>query len=235
MTRKLGVVSQITVLIALAAQATFAQDKPPGPPNVALINGRWFDGKTFKGQTAYSLDGRFTFKKPAQIDRTLDLAGLWIVPPFGEAHNHNLGTGMEDWDKKAIRKYLADGVFYVKIQGNLPLTDDRKRRLGVNRPDSIDVVLAQGTLTATGGHPSVLVGEILLRRGYFPGHTKESLKDHRYFTVDSEDELDKKWPAILSLKPDFIKTFFLFSDEFEKRRADPAYGFQKGLDPRLLP
>lgn len=133
------------------------------------------------------------------------------------------------------RKYLTDGVFYVKIQGNLPLTDDMKSRLGVNRPESIDVVFAQGSLTATGGHPSFLVGEILLRQGYFPGYTKETLKDYRYFTIDSEAELDKKWPAILSLKPDFIKTFLLFSDEFEKRKDNLTYGFQKGLDPRLLP
>jgi len=235
MASRLSAVVSIAILATLAVSSTFAQDAAQEPPSFALMNGKWFDGKTFEGRTVYSLNGRFTFKKPAQIDRTLDLTGMWIVPPFGEAHNHNLGTGVEEWDQKAIRNYLTDGVFYVKIQGNLPLTDEIKRRLGVNRPDSIDVVLAQGTLTATGGHPSILVGEILLRRGYFPGHTKETLKDHRYFTIDSAAELDQKWPAILSQKPDFIKTFFLYSDEFEKRKADTALGLQMGLDPRLLP
>ena len=94
------------------------------PPNTALINGMWFDGKTFEARTVYSVDGRFTAKKPDHVDHTLDLAGTYIVPPFGESHNHNIGTGVEDRDRRAIRKYLADGVFYVKIQGNLPLTEE---------------------------------------------------------------------------------------------------------------
>ncbi len=225
-----------TILIALSALRAPSQveHQSQASPNSALINGMWFKGKSFDSQTVYSVDGRFTFKKPARVHRTLDLAGTWIVPPFGEGHNHNIGTGVEDWDKKAIQKYLADGVFYVKIQGNLPLTDEMKRRLPINRRDSVDVVFAQGSLTATEGHPTRLV-ESLLGRGYYPGYTKEALKDHRYFTIDSEAELEKKWPLILSLRPDFIKTFLLFSDEFEKRKGDSTYFGLKGLDPRLLP
>ena len=76
--------------------------------------------------------------------------------------------------------------------------------------------------------------ELLLQAGVFPGHTKETLKDLRYFTIDSEADLNKKWPLVLSQRPDFIKTFLWRSDEFERRKADPAAGFQKGLDPRLL-
>jgi hypothetical protein len=66
------------------------------------------------------------------------------VPPFAEAHNHNLGTGLEEREKKAIQKYLADGVFYIKIQGNLPLTNEGKLHLSLNRPEGIDVAFAQG-------------------------------------------------------------------------------------------
>src|SRR5262245_49887546 len=201
--------------------------------NFAFVNGRWFDGKSFSSRTVYSVDRTFTSQKPAQVDRTLDLAGSWVVPPFGEAHNHNVGTGVEALDRQAIRRYLADGVFYVKSQGNLPLSEAMKTSLGLNRHDSIDIALAQGSLTATGGHPAFLV-ESLLGRGLFPGHTKETLQDLRYFTIDSQTDLDRKWPAIVALKPDFIKTFLWRSDEFEKRKDDPSVGFQKGLDPRLL-
>jgi hypothetical protein len=69
----------------------------------------------------------------------------------------------------------------------------------------------------------------------YPGHTRETLKDHRYFTIDSEADLEKKWPLILNQRPDFIKTHLWFSDEYEKRKDDSAYFGQKGLDPRLLP
>lgn len=236
MIRKICMLLYIAILVTLPALGELSEINPqPTPQNFALINGQWFNGKSFEARTVYSVNGQFTNKKPARVDRALDLAGTWIVPPFSEAHNHNIGTGVEAWDKKAIQRYLADGVFYVKIQGNLPLTDEKQSRLGINRHDSVDVVLAQGSLTATGGMPIFLVERILLSQGYFPGYTRETLKDHRYFTVDSEAELERKWSLILSKHPDFIKTFLWFSDEFEKRKDDPAYFGQKGLDPRLLP
>jgi imidazolonepropionase-like amidohydrolase len=214
-------------LSPLKAQSTASQ-------NVALVNGKWFNGKSFETRILYAVKGRFTAKQPARVDRTLDLSGTWIVPPFGEAHNHNIGTGIEERDKEAIKKYLAGGVFYVKIQGNLPLTDKIKRELSINRPESIDVIFAQGSLTSAGGHPITLV-ERLLAQGYYPGHTRQSLKDYRYFTIDSESELDQKWPLVLNNDPDFIKVFLWSSDEFEKRKSNPTYQGQYGLDPRLLP
>lgn len=204
------------------------------PANVALTNGRWFNGTSFETRAVvYSVKGRFAFTAPARVDQTIDLAGTCVIPPFAEAHNHNI-TGIEALDRPVIQKYLSDGVFYVKIQGNLPLTEETRGRLSVNGPESVDMVLAQGTLTATGGHP-IPLQELLLTQGNYPGHTRATLKDHLSFTIDSEADLDAKWPRVLSNRPDFIKTILLFSEEFEKRKDDPAYAGQKGLDPRLLP
>jgi imidazolonepropionase-like amidohydrolase len=221
------------ILLIFPALVGLSQTNPQAqmPPNVALINGQWFNGKSFAARTVYSVNGRFTSKKPARVDRTLDLTGTWVVPPFGEAHSHSLGTGMEEREREALQKYLSAGVFYVKVQGNLPLTDESKRRLAINRPDGVDVVLAGGGLTATEGHPVPAVERMLQPQGY----TRETLNDRRYFTIDSEAELEKKWPLILSFRPDFIKTLLLYSDEFERRRGDPAYAGRKALDPRLLP
>ncbi len=226
----------LAALLTLPSLGGRPQSRPQtqAPPNIALLNGQWFNGQRFEPRTLYSAKGRFTTKKPARIDRTIDLAGMWIVPPFGEAHNHNI-NGVEERDRKAIQKYLADGVFYVKIQGNLPVTDEMRRRLGLNQPNSIDAVLAQGALTTTGGGADLLRDLIWLPQNVFPGHTKETLKDYRYFTIDSEADLEKKWPLLLKQRPDFIKTHLWFSDEYEKRRNDSAYFGQKGLDPRLLP
>ena len=81
------------------------------------------------------------------------LAGTWIVPPFGEAHSHTIRMSIEQSDRKAIQQFLEDVVFYVKIQGNLPRTDEWKRRLRINRRDGPDVIFAGPPLTATGGHP----------------------------------------------------------------------------------
>jgi Amidohydrolase family len=237
MPKEIRVRLHTTILLTLPALIGASQIEQPAqrPPNVAFINGRWFNGKSFDAHPAvYSVDGRFTFKKPPRVDRTLDLAGTWAVPPFGEAHNHSI-TGIVKRDKVAIRKFVADGVFYVKIQTNLPLSDAARHALPINRRDSVDVVLGQGGLTATGGWPIWLAEHVLLPQGYYPGHTKASLKDLLYFTIDSEAELEKKWPLILSFHPDSIKTFLFYSDEFEKQRNEPATFGQRGLDPRLLP
>jgi hypothetical protein len=223
------------LVVILAAGAVRSQQRSAAalPPNMAIRNGLWFNGRSFESRTVYSVGGRFTSTKPGRVDRDLDLAGTWIVPPLGESHNHNIGTGVEEWDRRAIAKYQSDGVFYVKIQGNLPLTGEAKRSLGIGAPTGIDAVFAQGSITASGGHP-IALAESLLLRGYFPGSTKETLADHRYFPADSEAEFQRKWPEILSQKPDFIKAFLLYADEFEKRKSDPAFFGQRGLDPRVL-
>jgi imidazolonepropionase-like amidohydrolase len=200
----------------------------------ALTNGRWFDGQSFQPRTAYSVNGTLSFTEPPRIDRVIDLSGTWVVPPFAEAHNHNIDGAVEERSLAAIRRYVADGVFYVKMQGHYPLTDRQRGRLPINRPGAPDVAFAQAFITSTGGHPSVLHEEILLPQGYYPGIKKEELRDRVYFTIDTERELDAKWPRILAMRPDFIKTNLWYSDEFERRRNDPAFAGRKALDPRLL-
>jgi predicted amidohydrolase YtcJ len=44
-----------------------------------------------------------------------------------------------------------------------------------------------------------------------------------------------KWPEIKAGKPDFIKTYLIYSEEYAKRKDDKAYDGWKGLDPALLP
>lgn len=234
MKRVTPVVLYLAFLFGFSVSDGLPQTKPQSPPNTALLNGQWFNGKTFEPRAVYSVNGRFTFKKPARIDRTIELAGTWIVPPFGEAHNHNL-NGIEERDRKAIQKYLADGVFYVKLPSNFFVSDEMKQRLGLNRPESIDTVMAQGaSLTATGGHPYWLAEMIWLRQGYAKGPV-EALNGHRFFTIDSETDLEQKWPQILSQRPAFIKTILWVSSEHEQRKGTKVYYGEYGLDPKFLP
>ena len=83
MIRKTCVSLHIVILLTLPVLSGLAEIKPQkaATQNLALINGRWFNGKSFEVGTVYSVNGRFTFKKPARVDRNLDLAGTWIVPP----------------------------------------------------------------------------------------------------------------------------------------------------------
>src|SRR5205085_1656478 len=54
------------------------------------------------------------------------------------------------------------------------------------------------------------------------------------YTIDTVADLDRKWPAIKADAPDFIKTYLLYSEEFAKRKDDPAAVNWRGLDPVVL-
>ncbi len=55
-------------------------------------------------------------RSPGLVDQTIDLRGRYIVPPFAEAHNHNVEPRPDI--ANVIRRYLTDGIFYVKVPAN---------------------------------------------------------------------------------------------------------------------
>jgi imidazolonepropionase-like amidohydrolase len=214
----------LTIFAVLAAFAHGAHAE-----SIEWANGRWFDGARFVAGTRWSVDGAFVARRPAQIDRRVNLDAKFVTPAFGDAHHHGIDS-IEMLDEK-IAVFLEAGIFYVKNPNAIPdlLTPAVRARLA--RPDGIDVTFANGGLTATGGHPAPLL-EQLSSLGVFPGMKAREMRDRAYFFVDSEADLDAAWPRIVEGKPDFIKTFLLFSEEFGKRRD--AAKVHKGLDPKLL-
>jgi hypothetical protein len=124
--------------------------------------------EVLEARTVYSVAGRFTSSRPAHVDTTLDLAGAWVVPPFGEAHNHNVDGALESRSRDALARYLADGVFYVKIQGNFPVSEDMRHRLPMNRPDGPDVVFAQASSPPVAGTRSSSTKPCCCRRATIP-------------------------------------------------------------------
>jgi Amidohydrolase family len=187
-----------TIVLLLASWSAEAQ-------SICFTNGRWFGGRTFHPRTFCTTSGVLTTRRPPDA-RDVDLKGAYVIPPFGEAHNHNV----EDSDAlpERIREYLRNGVFYVKNPG--PLRSPAPRAL-VGRPGSIDAVFATGGFTGTDGYPA--------------GAQQ----------VETLAELERKWPLLLAAKPDFVKTYLLYSEEYAQRKNDPAKNAWKGLDPRLLP
>ncbi len=231
-------------LIALSAAATAigacgttsAKDPIPladSAPAYAVTGAKWFTGDGFETKTGYSVRGRFTFRKPAKIDETLDMAGAFIVPPFADAHNHGIGTGVAARDQSMVAAYLRAGVFYAQSMGNLPIDAADKERLGIGAPGGLDATFAQGSITGPGGHPMGLIRNVLLPQGFFPGQSLETLEGVRFFQIASEAELRAKWPAIVSARPDFIKFFLFNSETYSARRDDPATFGRRGIDPAL--
>lgn len=205
--------------------------------NYKFVNGQWFDGKGFRPQTFYSVNGFLRKKKPQGDVETIDLANQFVVPPFSEAHNHNLGSALylnRDFTKQMIQRYLAAGIFYVKIPGNPARNAEVLRREYVNRADSVDVSFANGVLTSRDGHPQgMLVDSFKEAKVELPPLSE--LEGGGFYIVESESDLLAKWQRIIADKPDFIKTILCHSEDLEKRRANPKLFGYNGLDPKLLP
>lgn len=208
--------------------------KNPESLHIQLNNGHWFNGKTFEERTVWVKDGILSFSTTnTQNDTIIDLTGKYVIPPFAEAHNHNLESDYELDDR--IKAYLDNGVFYVKHLSSI------KKRIDplmhhYNKPSGIDVSLAHAPLTGTGGHP-IALRKRFLGYGHFEGlfNTIEEIESHGYFIIDNTDGLNRKWEQVLSFKPDFIKINLLYSEEYVKRKNDTIYFGRKGLDPNLVP
>ena len=128
---------------------------------------------------------------------------------------------------------FEQGIFYLKNPNSVPqFTKTIADK--INKPNTIDVVFAGGGLTATGGHPTALYDEGLAKGPYsFAKIT--SYNDLGYHIIDNEADLETKWEKILADKPDFIKTYLLVSEGYEKRRDDEKFYGYKGLNPEILP
>ena len=144
------------VLIALLAVFSVHAQVPVASHNNEFANGSWFDGQKFVQKTFYSVDGMLSSKRPARVDRVFDLSGKYVVPPFGEAHNHNLVWSSDEQFARINKRYLDAGIFYVKNPNSL-LRQKEPTSARINLPNTVDGVLSNGGLTGPGGHPIEIV------------------------------------------------------------------------------
>ena len=196
----------------------------PGPTYL-FKNGKWFDGKLFEQKNFYVENGFLTHQIHSKIDSTIDITGKFVVPPYGEGHNHNIGDeGPTPFDSM----YVERGIYYVKNPNSLPRWRPPRGRVGMLH--ALDATFANGGLTATGGHPNGLVQRNI---GY-EIFQKNDADGGFIWIVDDVDDLNRKWELILATKPNFIKTYLLYSEEYEIRKSDSTYFNRKGLDPEIL-
>ncbi|GMV48916.1 MAG: amidohydrolase family protein [Nitrospira sp.] len=230
------------LLVLLAGCATPSGVAPPAAAQAAtqpaarqyaLVNGRWFNGTGFEPATWYSVAGRLTRNPPQGRLEVIDLSRLFIVPPFGEAHNHNIEGS---WNLAPVAdRYLHDGVFYVKIPNNVReyALVSREVLKGMASPD---VVFAHAGLTGRGGHPILLYEDVLRTSRYEPavGPLPRGWFENRaYVVIESEHDVEEKWASVTSGRPDFLKVYLVHSDG-EAHARTPGTG-RTGLDPRLIP
>ncbi len=200
---------------------------------LAFVNGQWFDGESFVAQRIYSMDGTLSFSEPKYVDQRIDLRGSFVIPPFGEAHNHDLTS---DWEIQGrINEYLWDGVYYAKMQSAFSIETQNLAGI-VNIPASVDVSFTYAPVTGPAGHP-IRLREVFFDRGYYDDifPSKEAIAGIGYTMIRDRADLDAKWPGLIKQKPDFIKFMLSYSEEYALRRDDPEFFGKKGLDPGLAP
>jgi len=217
----------------------FSQNHPsnPSPRIYKFNNGRWFDGKGFRRQTFYAVGSTLTKKKPARVDETIDLANGFVIPPFADAHTHNLdGTFNLE---KMIKAYLTEGTFYVQVLANYA-TGAKQAKPFLNKPTSLDVAYANGGLTSTLGHP-FLAYEPRALGFYNPAEWEANMEKIKlgrrgendvYWFLDSKRDVDVKWEKFLAEKPEVVKIILIDAENHE-RLAKSGKAGDKGLSPEV--
>ena len=197
---------------------------------VHFKNGKWYNGKSFEPADFYSLEGVLRKQYKGPTTRVVDLQGKYVIPPLADAHNHGFSSPQRLEDE--IQSALSQAIFYIMNPNNIaPVTAGIRQKL--NSAESVDVVWSNGGLTSSGGHP-VQIYEAVSGHGG-DQMTNDSLENQAYYIINSLDDLRAKWPLIIANRPDFIKVYLEYSQEFERRKEDPAFYGQRGLDPKLLP
>lgn len=197
-------------------------------------DGMWFTGAAFEPGARYVSEGSFVDAGPQDADSVVQLDGRWIVPPFGDAHTHNL-----DGDTLLAEAYLREGVFYVQV-----LTNSTERAARVRpfyaRVETPDVVYANGGVSSEYGHPVLAYeppaagipwAELWQRRDEL---CESRLREgDAYWYVETEAELAERWPDILAGAPDVLKVYLIDTESTDPPGCDRLGG--TGLDPALLP
>lgn len=192
---------------------------------LAVEGGRWFDGERFVPGTWFVVDGKLTRQRPAQVDVRIDARGAHVVPPYADAHNHDMQNA---WGvDRRLTATLQGGVFYTaQLCAN---EDIEPFRPLFNRPTTPDVVVANACISASDGHP---LGLLLPHAGDKPD--LDALRQ-AYVAIDTEAQLAQRWPEVLARKPDLVKVILVDSTRHATRFGQPALLGRNGLDPALLP
>lgn len=218
------------------AQHVVAQTSPTC---LHFTHGRWFTGKSFRLGDFYSKSGTLS-RTPCATPTEVDLQGLFAVPPYGDAHEHNFDSVARTPAQVAL--YLRDGVFYAQGMTDVTSGSTAVQAAGlVNTPQSVDVTFAHGGLTGFNGHPKDTYESLALGFYYAstPTQRDEVVQSSKrsgdaYWEMETPADLDRAWPRILVAHPDLIKVYLTDTEHWKKRSADdPQLG--RGINPALIP
>lgn len=212
----------VAALAALCAAATCVAQpyQASAPLSWELKNARWFDGRQLQRGNLYVEDGVFVAKKPAKVNRKMDLRGQQVlINPLAEAHNHNLQTAW-GWGQYAD-KYIDEGVFYAAMLCGDPAGVAEVGPLAAT-PAAPDVSFVTACITSPDGYPLAAV---------LPEPTPAAAAQQQLIVlVDSPEQARAQWPAILARGGKWLRIVLSHSERPELREQPAMFG-RLGLRP----
>ncbi len=233
----------VTRSFLLLLFATGVGDLCAQAPREAVIevrNGRWFNGSGFDDRTFYIREGRLESTEPPRVDSVLDLQGGFVIPPFGDAHTHNLDGEFGLAEVRAA--YIEEGTFYVQVLTNTTRGAAQVRSRFDDRC-SLDVVYANGGLTSTLSHPFLAYEPRAMGLYSYSGWEAKAddirasriRENDAYWFIDTKEDLASTWPRILAADPGVIKVFLLDAAEVAPDVGTRGLPQGRGLRPSLVP
>lgn len=187
---------------------------------IAFKNALIFNGEKFIKKDLYSINGKISFHEPKKIDTIYNLTGHYLIPPFGDAHTHNLDR---EWQLSFLPKaYLDEGTFYIQ---NLTskLKGTKKLKPYFKTKSTPDVKYAHQGLTSTLGHPFMAYEPFEMGIDYkdwdkYSDSIKKSRLDlnNSYIFIDKISDIENGLNLYLKDKPDIAKIFLINSEDHEE-------------------
>lgn len=194
----------------------------PDAEAVSYINGRWLSevgGDLVFVEGARHMDNGVFVGQPPENAKVVDLQGRFVVPPYGEAHNHSVdGPGT----RTTAERYMSQGIFYYKNPNSIYSLTEPGLPLW-SKAATLDVTFSYGGLSKDEGHPETLY-RMLNGWGLYTEIDVEALDGEAFFEVTTLDSLTGKWPSIIAQEPDFIKLYLLEHDlEDNEGLTEPVF------------
>ncbi len=199
------------------------------PKATAFINGRWLIGTEFQAATFYAVNGVLQSKPPAVITNTIDLKDGYVVPPYGDAHNHQPNSRkMLSWANPAL---FASGVFYVLNPNDIASLSNPLRSV-LGGPATVDMIFAHAGFTSPGGHPTGIYQSAADRNSLEIG--KDKLENNAFYTIDTKRDIDECWPRFLESKPDAVKLYLYRSENYVRTSGGRSLGLKPDLAAEIV-
>ena len=236
------IVTRAIIALIIAARIS-ACALPPQSENSVQANvlefdgGHVFDGARFV-QRKICVREREIVTCPDKPARQVSIKGVFITPPFGDAHTHHFDGPytIDAHTKLGIRS----GAFYAMTMtargSQVAMIRDR-----LSGPGNVDVSSSKGGITGPESHPIEIYEALALGAYAFEEQLARAdeiqasslVADDAYFIVETEDDVRQKWPLLLEGRPDHIKVFLRSSERYDEGFG--KWGPGGGVNPDLLP